>query len=119
MTRRSLLIAVLQILPVALSLAQEPDAAILMTVGGIKIENGEFIRMYRKSNEPGKTMTPDEYLPQFILFKQKVADAVSEGYDTTKSFREELGRYRDQLAQNYLTDNLRFQHNVFKVIAPL
>jgi len=41
---------------------------------------------------------------QFILFKLKVADAVSEGYDTTASFRNELNGYRNQLAGNYLTD---------------
>jgi len=33
-----------------------------------------------------------------------VADAVSEGYDTTRAFRNELKGYRDQLAENYLTD---------------
>ena len=26
------------------------------------------------------------------------------GYDTTKAFRNELNGYRNQLAQNYLTD---------------
>ena len=29
---------------------------------------------------------------------------LSEGYDTTQSFRNELNGYRNQLAQNYLTD---------------
>ena len=28
----------------------------------------------------------------------------SEGYDTTRSFRNELNGYRNQLAENYLTD---------------
>ena len=39
-------------------------------------------------------------------FKLKVADAVSEGYDTTKAFRDELNGYRSQLAQSYLTYQL-------------
>jgi peptidyl-prolyl cis-trans isomerase SurA len=39
------------------------------------------------------------------VFKLKVADAIHEGIDTTKAFRNELNGYRNQLAQNYLTDN--------------
>jgi peptidyl-prolyl cis-trans isomerase SurA len=84
--------------------AQELNNRILLTVGGIKTEAGEFIRMYQKSAEPGKVPDIDSYLEQFALFKQKVADAVSEGIDTTKAFKSELNGYRNQLAQNYLTD---------------
>ncbi|MDQ1332335.1 MAG: peptidyl-prolyl cis-trans isomerase SurA, partial [Bacteroidota bacterium] len=47
----------------------------------------------------------DNYLQQYIIFKLKVADAIQEGYDTTRAFRTELNGYRNQLAQNYLTDN--------------
>ena len=51
-----------------------------MTVGGNKIEAGEFIRMYKKSTEPGKTLDIDGYLKQIILFlNSKVADAVNQG----------------------------------------
>jgi peptidyl-prolyl cis-trans isomerase SurA len=75
-----------------------------MTVDGKKVQAGEFIRMYNKSTEPGKTLDVDDYLKQFIVFKLKVADALHEGYDTTKSFINELNGYRNQLAQNYLTD---------------
>ena len=39
-----------------------------------------------------------------MIFKLKVADAIHEGYDTTKAFQTELTGYRNQLAQNYLTD---------------
>jgi peptidyl-prolyl cis-trans isomerase SurA len=84
--------------------AQDLNAKILMTVEGNKIQAGEFIRMYKKSTEPGKTLDIDGYLHQFIVFKLKVSDALSEGYDTTRSFRSELNGYRNQLAQNYLTD---------------
>ncbi|MBN2861601.1 MAG: peptidylprolyl isomerase, partial [Bacteroidales bacterium] len=47
----------------------------------------------------------DEYLQQFIVFRLKVADALTRGIDTTRAFRDELKGYRNQLAQNYLTDN--------------
>jgi peptidyl-prolyl cis-trans isomerase SurA len=75
-----------------------------MSVGGNKIQAGEFIRMFNKSAEPGNSLDVDTYLQQYIAFKLKVTDAVSEGYDTTRSFRNELKGYRDQLAENYLTD---------------
>ncbi len=84
--------------------AQYTDNKILMTVGESKIQSGEFIRMYKKSLEPGKKLDIDDYLQQYIVFKLKVADALKEGYDTTKAFRNELNGYRNQLAQNYLTD---------------
>lgn len=84
--------------------AQSINDRILLTVDGRKTEAGEFIRMYSKSIEPGKTLTVDDYLKQFILFKLKVADAIREGYDTTRAFRTELNGYRNQLSQNYLTD---------------
>ena len=60
--------------------------------------------MYKKSLEPGKISDIDKYLQQYISFKLKVADAMKEGYDTTKNFKSEFKGYRDQLAQNYLTD---------------
>jgi peptidyl-prolyl cis-trans isomerase SurA len=85
--------------------AQNIDKEILMTVEGRKVEAGEFIRMYNKSPEEGAKTNVDTFLRQFINFKLKVADAISEGYDTTRKFRDELAGYRTQLAQGYLTDN--------------
>ena len=84
--------------------AQDLNTRILLTVGGNNTEAGEFIRMYKKNLDPVKPLEIDEYLKQFTLFKLKIADALSEGYDTTLSFRNELNGYRNQLAQNYLTD---------------
>ena len=88
-----------------ISHAQNMDNKVLMTVEGNKITAGEFLWMYKKSQETGKKPDLNEYLQQFITFKLKVADAIKEGYDTTRSFKNELSGYRNQLAQNYLTDN--------------
>ena len=60
--------------------------------------------MYNKSYEPGKLPDPESYLQQYIVFRLKVADAISDGIDTTREFINELSGYRNQLAQNYLTD---------------
>lgn len=81
-----------------------PDK-VLMSVDRQIITAGEFIRMYKKSYDPASAKDIDSYSGQFVIFKLKVADAVREGYDTTRAFRTELQGYRDQLAQNYLTDN--------------
>jgi len=87
-----------------ISYAQDLNNKVLMTVAGKDITAGEFIRMYKKSFDEGGSKELDTYLNQFIIFKQKVADAIREGYDTTKAFKTELQGYRNQLAQNYLTD---------------
>jgi peptidyl-prolyl cis-trans isomerase SurA len=101
---RSLLIVLITALLPAVCPAQDLDHLILMTVGENKVEAGEFIRMYKKSLDPEKAQSTDDYLEQYILFKLKVADAVNEGYDTTRAFISELKGYRNQLAQHYLTD---------------
>jgi len=98
-----LIINMLFLLPV-ISRAQDFNDKVLMTVDSREVQSGEFIRMYNKSLEPGKKMDVDKYLQQFIIFKLKVADALNSGYDTTKAFKNELNGYRNQLAQNYLTD---------------
>jgi peptidyl-prolyl cis-trans isomerase SurA len=98
-----LLIVMLLLFPVVVN-AQDLNDKVLMTVAGQKVTAGEFIRMYRKSLEPGKQGKIDDYLQLYITFKMKVADAISEGIDSTSAFRNELNGYRNQLAQNYLTD---------------
>jgi peptidyl-prolyl cis-trans isomerase SurA len=102
--RSALLIITMFLLPV-LCPAQDLNDKILLTVEGRKIQAGEFIRMYNKSQEPGNHLDIDSYLQQFIVFKLKVTDALKDGYDTTKAYKTELSGYRNQLAQNYLTDN--------------
>ncbi len=104
MKTRSILTVVLFILSYSFSLAQKPDEKLLMTVANRGVEVGEFIRMYNKSLDPAYKTDLNDYLEQFIAFKLKVADAIEQGYDTTKAYKEELAGYRNQLAQSYLTD---------------
>ena len=102
--RLSLLLIALFLLPLICK-GQALNDKVLMTVGGKDVTAGEFIRMYKKSSEPGKTQDIDSYLQQYVVFKLKVADAMNAGIDTTKAYKNELNGYRNQLAQNYLTDN--------------
>ena len=101
---RSILTVIILFLFQTSGFAQEPDEKTLMTIEGRKVEAGEFIRMYNKSLDPSTTTDLNDYLEQFIQFKLKVAEAIDLGYDTTRAFSDELNGYRNQLAQNYLTD---------------
>ncbi|HLN19777.1 MAG TPA: peptidylprolyl isomerase [Bacteroidales bacterium] len=105
MNIRSSSLSVLMMLSSLVCNAQDPGSRILMTIDGKNTEAGEFIRMYAKSLDTEKNLTIDQYIPQFVLFKLKVADAIHLGYDSTESFRKELEGYRNQVAQSYLTDN--------------
>lgn len=102
---RSFLLFIVFLLSASPGEAQDPNNKILLTVNGVKVQSGEFIRMYNKSREPGKQLDVESYLDQFITFKLKVADAAEHGLDTTRAFKNELNGYRKQLAQSYLTDN--------------
>lgn len=102
---RQALIIILSFLLQGIATSQNLNEKILMTVDGRNVPAGEFIRMYKKSFDTTTTKDIDSYVAQYVIFKLKVADAIKEGYDTTKAFKTELQGYRNQLAQNYLTDN--------------
>jgi peptidyl-prolyl cis-trans isomerase SurA len=87
--------------------AQKNKDAILMTVGSTKVTVAEFENVYHKNN--GKETTTDskslnDYIDLFVNFKLKVKEAEELGLDTAKAFKDELGVYRKQVAQPYLTD---------------
>lgn len=84
--------------------AQALSEKTLINIEGRQISAGEFIRMFRKSSEFAEKQNMDDYLAQYVIFQLKVTDAVRNGIDTTRSFKNELKGYRDQLAVNYLTD---------------
>jgi peptidyl-prolyl cis-trans isomerase SurA len=102
---RQALIIILSLLIKGTSYSQNLNDKTLLTIAGIRVSAGEFIRMYNKSYDTASSKDLDNYLIQFVNFRLKVADAISEGLDTTKAFKTELQGYRNQLAQNYLTDN--------------
>jgi len=80
---------------------------VLMNIAGEDVTKSEFLSVYQKNNTKGEVIDQkslDEYLDLFINFKLKVKEAEVLGLDTIKSFRDELGGYRKQLAQPYLID---------------
>lgn len=94
--------------------AQYLDDKVLMTVAGREVQAGEFIRMYLKSKNPDSINELDSYLDLFINFKLKVTDAIENGYDTTKAFKNELNGYREQLARNYIFDDKAMKEKVLR-----
>lgn len=83
--------------------AEEP---VVMTINGKPVSQGEFEYIWKK-NAAGSledSLTFDDYVDMFVVFKLKVAEAEAAGMDTTASFISELSGYRSQLTAPYLTD---------------
>ncbi len=85
---------------------QVKDSEVLFTVVGDTVTVGEFRRMYLKNLDQTGTQkqSAEEYLDLYINFKLKVHEAKVLGYDTVKEYRQELARYREQLAEPYIVD---------------
>ncbi len=78
---------------------------VLMNVAGKDITLGEFEYLYHKNNaQQVKPQSLDEYVEMFINYKLKVADAEAAGIDTTATFLEEYIKFRNELADPYLSD---------------
>ncbi|MCI5784228.1 MAG: peptidylprolyl isomerase, partial [Bacteroidales bacterium] len=87
--------------------AAKKDAAdpVLLNIDGRDTKLSEFEYLYNKNNQQqGSQLTRDQYLDLFLIYKLKVADAISAGIDTTKSFKAEYDKYRRELASPYLVD---------------
>ncbi|MCX7696677.1 MAG: peptidylprolyl isomerase [Bacteroidales bacterium] len=87
------------------SFAQEDE--IIMIIDNEPVTKTEFLKVYLKNNndpDPYNEQSIRNYLDLFINYKLKVKQAIKEGLDTTKKFRQEFNNYKRQLAQNYLYD---------------
>ena len=100
------------------ALAQVSDP-VLMTVNGKEVTRSEFEYAFNKNNsnlvEGGQTV--EEYLPMYIDFKLKVAEAEALGLDTVASFMEEYKRDRAQMAEDYLIDPNFVEKEAYRIYA--
>ena len=90
-----------------ISSAQEKKDPTILTIAGENIPKSEFERVFKKNNNKDSTYdrkSIDDYLQLYINYKLKVKEALELGMDTVKTFIDELGGYRKQLAQPYLVD---------------
>ncbi len=101
----------------SLTVSAQKKNEIVMTIGGQPITKDEFVANYRKNNtnltDENNKKSLDEYLDLYINFKLKVLEAHKLGYDTVRSFVEELKGYRKDLSKPYLT-NVSFDEEMVK-----
>ena len=98
------------------ALAQVTDP-VLMRVNGKEVTRSEFEYAFNKNNTnlAGEGQTVNEYLPMYIDFKLKVAEAKALKLDTLSSFKEEYERDRRMMAENYLVDTCFINDEAYKV----
>lgn len=76
---------------------------VVMTVGGMKVTRSEFEYFLNKNKDivAGEQHTFDEYVDMYVVYKLKVAEALSRGIDTTQTYKDELETYRRQLVGTF------------------
>lgn len=88
------------------TLAWAAKDPVIMTINGVDVKKSEFEYLYHKNSQQQiGQQTLDEYAEMFKVYKLKVADALSEGLDTTKQFKNEFEGYRKELAAPYMVDS--------------
>ncbi|HEX7583829.1 MAG TPA: peptidylprolyl isomerase [Prolixibacteraceae bacterium] len=101
----------------SLNLSAQKKSEIVVTIGNVPISKEEFVANYQKNNtnilDQKDKKTPAEYLDLYVRFKLKVLEAQRLGYDTARSFINELKGYRQELAKPYLT-NVTFNDEMVK-----
>ena len=110
--------AALFLLASTTALAQVTDP-VLMRVNGKEVTRSEFEYAFNKNNNnlAGEGQSVEEYLPMYVDFKLKVAEAEALQLDTLTSFREEYGRDRNLMAESYLVDTCFINDEAYKVYA--
>ena len=68
----------------SISMLAQSEDPVIMTVNGVQVKRSEFEYSYNKNNSDGvlDKKTVEDYVPLFVNFKLKVAEAVSQGIDT-------------------------------------
>ena len=97
----------------------QADDPVLMTVNGKEVRRSEFEYAYNKNNSNlvDGEQTVEEYLPMYIDFKLKVAEAEALGLDTLSSLKEEYKRDRAQMAESYLMAPGFIENEAYKIYA--
>lgn len=95
------------------SLNAKETEGVIMTVDGEEIPTDEFLYLYQKNNQQQvQPQSLDEYLKLFEVYRLKVAEAKSQGVDTTSNFKKEMALYRRELLEPYVTDTVFFNRLV-------
>jgi len=86
--------------------AQKTKDDVLLTINDEPVMVSEFRRVYEKNLDlvDEKAKDIDDNLDLFINYKLKVKEAYDLKLDTTKSYKKELQKYKQQLIAPYLRD---------------
>lgn len=99
----SFFISALMVNPMGL-LAQ--DDQVILTIGDEAFSSGEFWHVYNKNKHlPGFDESPEDFAERFINYKLKVVEALQQGLDTMASFKNEYGKYAQDLKSAFMVDS--------------
>ena len=90
----------------SVSLVAQTNDPVVMKINGKEVKKSEFEYIYNKNNTEDAIdkRSLDDYIVLFTNFKLKIAEAETQGLDTTAAFHKELNEYRAQSAKPYLKD---------------
>ena len=88
------------------AVAQTADP-VIMRINGKSITRSEFEYSFNKNNSDGvlDKKTVEEYVPLYVDFKLKVAEAESQRLDTLSALRKELDSYKEQMVIPTIVDS--------------
>ena len=88
------------------AVAQTADP-VIMRVNGKSITRSEFEYSFNKNNSDGvlDKKTVEEYVPLYVDFKLKVAEAESQRIDTLSAIRKDLDSYKEQMVIPTIVDS--------------
>ena len=88
------------------TVAQTADP-VIMKINGKNITKSEFEYSFNKNNSDGviDKKTVEEYVPLYVDFKLKVAEAESQRLDTLSAIRKELDGYKEQMVVPTIVDS--------------
>lgn len=101
----------------SLGLSAQENDPVLMRVAGTEVKRSEFEYAFNKNRVSDENMEEQiqEYLPLYVNFKLKIAEAKAQRLDTLSSFKEEYLKDRSALAEEYLTDKSYIEQEARKI----
>ena len=104
---KKILFAALALMSCSTMIGQGTSDPVIMRINGKNILRSEFEYSYNKNNSDGvlEKKTVEEYVPLYVDFKLKVAEAERNGIDTLSSIRAELNGYKEQMVKPTIVDS--------------
>ena len=92
----------------AVSVFGQNKKDVLLTIDDRPVLASEFKRVYKKNldlvqEESQKSV--DGYLQLFVDYKLKVAEAYTQGFDKSDSYKSDFAKYEEQLSRNYIFED--------------